>query len=415
MKFMNDCRSPFVCLAALVLPAVLAGCMRTAPPEFHLNIVEMGARGVSAEQQQTVANILEAMFGTPDEAFVLAETGLDLKKLQLAAGPVRTGYEPSGRGLYRQHCAHCHGTTGDGQGPTASILNPYPRDYRQGKFKFKATERAAPPTNLDLERVIRYGVHGTAMPAFDLLPNNEVAALVEYVKYLSMRGQTEIALALAVSDLGVGEKMSVDRSVLVDEILTPVVTKWQNAEQSIVNPPERPEGELAASIARGRELFYGNVANCIKCHGLSALGDGQTSDYDDWNKPLFEMSNSIPKSRENIEADESLSSEERAVKLAALDDLEAGIEASLPIRTITPRNLRQGIYRGGRRPVDFYRRLYAGVNGTPMPGIGPTAPGGKGPVSPEDIWHLVDYLESLPYEAISKPPRQTVGGPQGHL
>ena len=29
--------------------------------------------------------------------------------------------------LYREHCAHCHGISGDGVGPTAVFLNPYPR------------------------------------------------------------------------------------------------------------------------------------------------------------------------------------------------------------------------------------------------------------------------------------------------
>ncbi len=35
---------------------------------------------------------------------------------------------------------------------------------------------------------------GTAMPSFKLLPQSEIEALVEYVEYLSLRGQTEIAL-----------------------------------------------------------------------------------------------------------------------------------------------------------------------------------------------------------------------------
>ena len=45
-----------------------------------------------------------------------------------------------GRNLYMQHCLHCHGVSGDGAGPTAKFLNPRPRDYRQGIFKFKSTQ-----------------------------------------------------------------------------------------------------------------------------------------------------------------------------------------------------------------------------------------------------------------------------------
>ena len=53
------------------------------------------------------------MFGTPNTPYVFAESGLDLAKIELAAGP--TGGDESGRqrGLYRQHCVHCHGINGD--------------------------------------------------------------------------------------------------------------------------------------------------------------------------------------------------------------------------------------------------------------------------------------------------------------
>ena len=44
-------------------------------------------------------------------------------------------------------------------------------------------------------RRLHDGIPGTAMPSFALLPPDEVEALVEYVKYLSMRGQMETALA----------------------------------------------------------------------------------------------------------------------------------------------------------------------------------------------------------------------------
>jgi hypothetical protein len=50
-------------------------------------------------------------------------------------------------------------------------------------------------------------------------------------------------------------------------------------------------------------------------------------------------------------------------------------------------NLRQE----GRRPLDLYYRIHAGINGAPMPAA-------KGTVPPEDIWHIVNYVLSLPYE-----------------
>ena len=70
-------------------------------------------------------------------------------------------------------------------------------------------------------------------------------------------------------------------------------------------------------------------------------------------------------------------------------------------RNIMPRNLRHGIYRGGRRPIDVYWRILHGIDGSPMPaasmkleGAPPEAIG----LTSEDVWHLVDYVRSLPYE-----------------
>ena len=43
----------------------------------------------------------------------------------------------------------------------------------------------------------------------------------------------------------------------------------------------------------------------------------------------------------------------------------------LPPRNAIPRNLREGSYRGGRRPIDIFWRVSAGIAGTPMPAGGP--------------------------------------------
>src|SRR5205823_4042197 len=59
-----------------------------------------------------------------------------------------------GYGLYRKHCLHCHGVSGDGNGPTAAFLWPRPRDYRPGLFKFTSTNSNQKPTRSDLERII---------------------------------------------------------------------------------------------------------------------------------------------------------------------------------------------------------------------------------------------------------------------
>ena len=406
-------------LTWLCCAMALVGCGRTDSPQFKLNLpaMELASSPILPLQRQEIANALAAMFGTPDQPYVVPEAGLDLTKIKLAAGPVWSDQSGLQRGLYRQHCVHCHGVTGDGMGPTSAILNPYPRDYRPGLYKYKSTKRASMPTHDDLVRILRQGVMGTAMPSFDLLAPSEIDALVEYVKYLSLRGQTEIALIQAAADLGEGENLKLDRALLIDEVLVTEVDKWKNATEEIVNPPARSEmseAEKAESVGKGRELFYSAAkGNCVKCHGPTSLGDGVTNDWDDWNKPLGERDRDLTIAKNQLaKLEEQRSQPATAESIAQLDEQIATLRENiagrqefvdllqsqmLPLRTIDPRNLRLGIYRFGRRPLDLFRRVHEGINGVPMPGGGLT-PG----FTPEEMWHVVDYVQSLPYESINR-------------
>ncbi len=56
--------------------------------------------------------------------------------------------------LYAEHCQHCHGTAGGREGPTAQYLNPRPRDYRKGIFKFTSTKENIRAHRGDLGRII---------------------------------------------------------------------------------------------------------------------------------------------------------------------------------------------------------------------------------------------------------------------
>lgn len=375
---------------------LVSGCGESDQARFDLNMVTMEREDISAEQQKDIATVLDAMFGTPDNPRLLVELGLDAAKIRLSAGP--TWSEESGvrHGLYRRHCAHCHGITGDGAGPTATFLNPYPRDYRRGLFKFKSTERAARPTSDDLQRILTDGIPGTAMPSFRLLPTDERESLVEYVKYLSMRGEMETQLInYVVNEMDEDGKLVDEdppifvpgREVLVDEMVSDVASRWAEASDNVIHPdqqfapsPDRSAEEIAISAGKGQSLYYdANKGNCFSCHGPTGLGDGQTTDFDDWNKTVKEFADSNP----------------------SVDPRSLG---ALPVRNAIPRSLRTGVYRGGRRPVDLYRRLHAGINGTPMPAVGPASPGAQGTLTPEEIWQLIDYVQSLPFEPVSLPP-----------
>jgi mono/diheme cytochrome c family protein len=297
-----------------------------------------------------------------------------------------------GHKLYMTHCEHCHGVSGDGKGPTAGYFDIKPRDYRMGRFKFTSTKSNDKATRDDLVRTIRQGIPGTYMPSFLLFKDEEIGPIVEYIRWLAMRGEFEAKADaefvngqfgsedVAQRVKGGETRESIDKA-LEDYIKTPdqwpkaaddvagqVASTWTAAEQpdAVVTPkiPRTPDN--AQSRERGRKLFHSDTAKCAQCHGPAGKGDGpQTEDYqlilgtnkhrqvpglfDDWGNP------------------------------------------------IKPRDLTSGIYRGGRRPIDIYRRIYSGIKGTPMPPFG-TA------LKDEEIWDLVNYAMSLPYGTGSETP-----------
>ena len=400
-------------LLSLCTLAALAGCGSPAAEfrryeTFAHKVAQATELEFTPQQREDVDTLLQSFFGTPDEPVLPALEGvdvaaiMDLTKLELAAGPVGSDELGNPRGLYREHCAHCHGISGDGAGPTAAFLNPYPRDYRKGQFKFKSTPVGAKPTHDDLKKIVLEGIPGTAMPSFRLLPDLEVEALVDYVKYLAIRGEVERQLLQATTQLeepearlvsfvpenASGEQKAAQQEQLnyVKDMVMEVVGRWEAAPTAVTEIPPRStmsDEELAASVLRGRELFYGTVANCVKCHGESALGDGQTTDYDEWAKEFIGDG-------KNLELVSTY--------------VDKGL---LPPRNIHPRNLRQGVYRGGMRPIDIYWRIRNGIEGTPMPAatMKPEGdPNAKG-LTTEDIWDIVNYVQSLPYEPISDPLR----------
>ncbi|HXI55671.1 MAG TPA: cytochrome c, partial [Polyangia bacterium] len=83
--------------------------------------------------------------------------------------------------VYTQYCRACHGVAGDGRGPAALGLRPPPRDLRLGVYKFGAVAAGQLPGDADFLRIIRGGLHGTAMLAWDV-PVAELDDLIQYMK-----------------------------------------------------------------------------------------------------------------------------------------------------------------------------------------------------------------------------------------
>ncbi|MDA1249244.1 MAG: cytochrome c [Planctomycetota bacterium] len=297
-----------------------------------------------------------------------------------------------GRNLYLRHCMHCHGVSGDGAGPTAQYFTIKPRDYRLGKFKFTSTKGGVRASRDDLYRIIKLGIPGTYMPSFMLLPDSESRAITEYIRWLAMRGEMEGMVATQFSDFSVDRLKEEDAGAVEKEfnddwaanasdyrtqIEGDLKTGWTDSEdeQNVIWPLKKkapdadpPDLELvpaprkvptSESIANGRRLFMHKDIACFSCHGETARGNGVSTETRNKNLLTNEMNE----------------------KPGLYDDWG---------NLVKPRDLTSGIFRGGRRPIDLYRRIHTGIKGTPMQGFG-----GKS-LDGDEIWDIVNYVLSIP-------------------
>ena len=165
-----------------------------------------------------------------------------------------------GRGIYFQRCSFCHGLLGDGEGPAAPYMDPRPRDFTLGTFKFRTTQSGELPTDEDLFRTVSRGLSGTGMQAFDndLIKNGlseeQRWQVISYIRTFAPEFD--------------------------DEELDPVKTG------KLVSPPKERAPYDAETIAKGAAVF--EKAKCWECHGKQGRGNGQKAfdRKDDWGFPI---------------------------------------------------------------------------------------------------------------------------------
>lgn len=280
-------------------------------------------RELPDELSATVRKVVDEKAGSPGQLQKVSEGKPDFDTEQ---------HFKHGQAVYMHRCVQCHGVSGAGNGPVAALLYPRPRDYTRGIFKFTSTPYGGKPRREDLMYTLRRGVTGTSMPAFNLLPKKDLEAVVDYVIILSQRGELEYQLAMEAK---AAEELD---SELIPEFVDDVARRWNEAESTLTQPLS-PQPELTAERAElGKQAFL--TKGCSKCHGED--GRGHTKDNignDSWGYPT------------------------RAADLTS------------------------GMLHGGQEPVDIYRRILNGINGSPMPGFRSALQN-----EPETIWNLVSYV-----------------------
>jgi mono/diheme cytochrome c family protein len=221
--------------------------------------------------------------------------------------PDRALYE-DGKYVYEENCVTCHGTMGDGQGEMALSTGVKPRSFRTGLFKYRSTPTGKLPTNEDLLRTVRGGRTGTAMGMFTFLTEEQLRAVVEYIKFFSRR--------------------------------------WRHAENyapPIPLPPQpawlSDDAEVTRRAVAGKQTFQ---TICATCHGPDGGGNG----------PLA----------------------------PTLKDVLG--------EPAPPADLRLPHLRSGDEPLDIYRVLMTGLDGTPMVSFAEA-------LTPEQKWDVIAYILAL--------------------
>ena len=105
----------------------------------------------------------------------------------------------AGKRVFEAHCALCHGDTGAGDGPGASLFQIPPTNFHQVGVSFAGTSY-----------VIQHGVPGTGMPDWPLLTPAEVQAVTVYIRSLyqptastcAVQGQGQAAASKGASARG---------------------------------------------------------------------------------------------------------------------------------------------------------------------------------------------------------------------
>ena len=155
----------------------------------------------------------------------------------------------AGEKIYKISCLPCHGENGDSETEAAEYLDPKPRAFTLGEYKFRSTPSGSLPTDQNLFRTISIGVSGTSMPAWEkFLSEQERQNLVQYIKTFSTRF----------------EQWPPDEEILIPE--------------EIASTP--------GTIGQGERIYQ--IMECWACHGNSGKGDGPSASNlkDDWENPI---------------------------------------------------------------------------------------------------------------------------------
>lgn len=274
------------------------------------------------------------------------------KSMVLGGQTIPASVLEEGRIAFTHYCRACHGDAGDGMGPAAPAYRPAPRDLTKGVYKFTSTRCEELPPDADFERILRRGLHGTPMLAWDM-SDGELHAIIQYLK-------TFAPVAWQKVNKRTGEPRRPG---------TPVAMT-----------PDPWAGRAVEAQARGAVVYHA-VAECNKCHPSYATKEEIAS----YRAIVFEEKRrqlpDLPPPEAEFRADPLPSDElKRSADFA---------DVAIPPPDFTFRELRSiSPDDDALQTEDLHRVIYKGVCGTAMTAWGDV-------LTNEDLWAVIHYTKRL--------------------
>ncbi len=140
---------------------------------------------ISPSDSLTIVNQFDslehAILNKSNQSAVATHTN-NIKKFIINLGAFRMSPKEypdikEGKKIYQKKCAQCHGKRGKGNGPSASVLEPEPTNFVKDSLNSISPFQAF--------NVIRLGIEGTSMRAFDELSDQEVWQTAFYLNAIN--------------------------------------------------------------------------------------------------------------------------------------------------------------------------------------------------------------------------------------
>ena len=239
-----------------------------------------------------------------------------------------------GKATYENYCISCHGAGGAGDGVSSIGMFPPPRNLTQGMYKFANVVSGGLPHDEDFYRIIRKGLHGSAMLPWDI-SDERLDAVTQYIKTFAPKNWEG-------ADKPLGEKLEL---------------------------PKDPYGEQnkLEAIAKGKKLYHITAA-CTACHRG------------------YETKENISKFSQEIN-NSPIAPEDFAADFYQVKALGSAYNYQVIVPDFTYHDLRT-IGTTASITESIMQRLIYGVNGSGMPSF-------KDVVTDDQLWEIAYYVQSL--------------------